>query len=79
MRPRLEDGSGQHLVNGCLLDSENYVGGFEGRVNMCTSFDIIRDTECPSFAILNKHVHAGGPNEMVDGIWGQRGAAFPDS
>lgn len=36
-----EEGSSQHLVNRCLLDSEDYVGGFEGLVDMRTSFDVV--------------------------------------
>jgi hypothetical protein len=78
VRPWRDDGGGLHLVDRRLLDSEHYVSGFEGLVGMCTGFDIVRSAECSPFAVLNEHIHAGGVDEMVDGIRSQRSTAFPN-
>ena len=79
MSPRRADGSGQHLVNRRLLNSEDYVSGFEGLVDMCAGFNIVRSTECPSFAVLNEYIHTSDFDEVVDSIRGQRSTAFPNS
>ena len=65
-----DDGGGQHLVDWRLLDSEQYVCGFKGFVDLRTGFNIVGDAKRSPFAVLNEYIHAGGLYEMVDGIRG---------
>ena len=62
-----------------LFDSEHHVCWFKGLVNTRPSFDIVRNAERSSFAVLNEHIHACGLDEVVDGVRGQRSTTFPDS
>jgi hypothetical protein len=55
------------------------VCGFKGLVDLRASFDIVGNAERSSFAVLNEYIHAGGLDEVVDNIRGQRSSTFPDS
>ena len=70
MRPGRGDGCGQHLVNRGLLDSKHYVRWFEGLVNTCAGFDVVRSAERSSLAVLDEYIHIGGLDEVADSIRG---------
>ena len=53
--------------------------GFKGLVDLRASFDVVGDAKRSSFAVLDEYIHASGLYEMMDNIWGQRSATFPDS
>ena len=51
--------------------------GLEGLVDLRASFDIVRNAERSSFAVLNEYIHASGLDETVNSIRGQRSTTLP--